>query len=72
MRFSLYLGLLVYIGTVLPLYSQDITALQERLIAKKEEYQMQAAKLREANQKVTHLKEHSVFLTLPVASVDDA
>ena len=55
MRFSLYLGLLVYVGTVLPLYAQDIIALQERLIAKKEEYQIQAAKLREANQKVTHL-----------------
>jgi len=55
MRFSLYLGLLVYIGTVLPLYAQDIIALQERLIAKKEDYQIQAAKLREANQKVTHL-----------------
>jgi hypothetical protein len=32
-----------------------MTALQERLIAKKEAYQIQAAKLREANQKVTHL-----------------
>jgi hypothetical protein len=55
MRFSLYLGLLVYIGTVLPLYAQDIIALQERLIAKQEDYQIQTAKLREANQKVTHL-----------------
>ena len=45
MRFSLYLGLLVYVGTVLSLYAQDITALQERLIAKKEDYQIQAAKL---------------------------
>jgi hypothetical protein len=30
---------------VLSLYAQDITALQERLIAKKEDYQIQAAKL---------------------------
>ena len=55
MWLSLYLGLWVYIGTILPLYAQDITALQERLIGQKEEYQIQAAKLREANQKVTHL-----------------
>lgn len=55
MRFSLCLGLLIYIGTVLPLYAQEITVLQERLIAQKEAYQIQATKLREANQKVTHL-----------------
>ncbi|MDH3599081.1 MAG: hypothetical protein OEU26_05510 [Candidatus Tectomicrobia bacterium] len=55
MRFPLYLGLLVYVGTVLPLSAQDITTLQERLIAKKEEYQIQASQLRELNQKVTHL-----------------
>jgi hypothetical protein len=39
----------------LPLYAQELTTLQERLIAKKEDYQVQASKLRELDQKVTHL-----------------